>query len=286
MDQPSARHDSAPGRPRCHWRQRPLSLPTSRTPWIRAGCKRRPARAPPPASSSGTARRWISTSCYQGGNQMGGDANFALPQVKRLRSDTPWPPPVPRPGRPGRQGGRAAASRPSRGPGGAPRGCDWPVALATGRCERRPTATMLVVLPRGPNRGGPWTSPRSSTISSNVPPMPRRPPRRPARQMGRKLTPPTRSSSPPGRSTTRGWPCWTPSTPGSTPTNSPSNQPGSLGPAVAAMAVRSATAAGPWRSPSTLGPPSSGRMVRITAVPTVPPSATVMTRADNPKEEA
>jgi hypothetical protein len=36
-------------------------------------------------------------------------------------------------------------------PVGAPRGRDWPVALATGGCERRPTPTMLVVaLPRGP----------------------------------------------------------------------------------------------------------------------------------------
>jgi hypothetical protein len=35
--------------------------------------------------------------------------------------------------------------RPSSRPGGAPPGRDWPVALATGGSEGRPTPTMLVV---------------------------------------------------------------------------------------------------------------------------------------------
>jgi hypothetical protein len=48
VEPPSAIHDGAPGEARRHWRQRPLSLPTSRSGWIPAGCKRRPA------GSSGT----------------------------------------------------------------------------------------------------------------------------------------------------------------------------------------------------------------------------------------
>jgi hypothetical protein len=43
----------------------------------------------------------------------------------------------------------------------------------------------------------------------------------PARRAGPKPRRPTPSTSPTGRSTTRSWPCWTPSTPAPTPTNAP-----------------------------------------------------------------
>jgi hypothetical protein len=57
---------------------------------------------------------------------------------------------------------------------------------------------------------------------------------------------------------------------GSTPTSSPSKRPSSRGPAVAAMARDRRPPPDPGPSPLTLGWPSSGRMVSITAVPDGP----------------
>ena len=80
-----------------------------------------------------------------------GEADHAL---------SPAAPPAARgeasPGRSGFRGQAAEGGAAAGVPVGAPPGHDWPVALASGGCERRPTPTMLVVaLSRGTYQGRP-----------------------------------------------------------------------------------------------------------------------------------
>src|SRR4029453_13370224 len=81
-----------------------------------------------------------------------------------------------------------------------------------------------------------WTTSRPRSTSGPGRRTPRWPP---TRRPGSRPTRPTPSTTPSGRSTTRSWPCWTPSTPASTPTTWPRRRAPSQG-------RTSRAAAGSW----------------------------------------